>query len=203
MLRTPAYMNFPGARDACSVCRHLTGRDMTTGLQRWAMLALLGLLTAQGAFAQPAPDKAAKVADTYAKSVEIFGGQDKLQAAFEEARAEQVRVEGALQLSLNLEARLRANNAAASADIYLKAADGLKPSVEKLREVFAKLEALDTPLDEARGRAAYDRVTAEHAALFQKPLIEQFEYSKAHPLTPEPLTAIQTMAEILIAVAEK
>lgn len=46
-------------------------------------------------------------------------------------------------------------------------------------------------------------MTAEQAALFQKPVVEQLEYSKTHPLTPEPLSAIQAMAEILTAVADK
>lgn len=153
------------------------------------------------AIAQVAPHNAAKFAEVFAEVEGIFGGRDAFQKAYEDARAEQARMEGALQLSLNLEARFRANNRADLADIYLKAANGLRPSVETLRETFAKFEALDSPLDEARGRAAHDRVAAEHAALFQLPMTEQFEYSKTHPLTEEPLKSIQIATQTLIAVA--
>lgn len=162
-----------------------------------------GLLLGPIAGAQVPAHNAEKFASVYAQVVEIFGGQAAFQTAYEEARAEQARVETALQLSLNLEARFRANNAVKSADIYLNAANGLRTTVENLRVTFTKLEALNTPLDETRAKAAYDRVIAEHAAIFQKPLTEQFDYSKAHKLSEEPLRAVQTAANTLIAVAEK
>lgn len=166
-----------------------------------AMLAA-GLIGTPAA-AQVAPHNAAKFAEVFAEVESIFGGRDAFQKAYEDARAEQARMEGALQLSLNLEARLRANNRAAQADIYINAANGLRPSVETLRATFTKFEALDSPLDEARGRAAYDRIAAEHAALFQRPMTEQFEYSKTHPLTEEPLKAVQAATQVLVAVAER
>lgn len=167
-----------------------------------AMLAT-AWLAAPGASAHVAPHNAAKFAEVFAEVEAIFGSRDAFQKAYEDARAEQARMEGALQLSLNFEARFRANNRADLADIYLKAGNSLKPSVEMLRTTFAKFDALDSPLDEARGRAAYDRVAAEHAALFQRPVAEQFEYSKTHPLTEEPLKSIQVATQTLIAVAEK
>lgn len=176
---------------------------MRSRLMGAAMLVAASLTFVSGASAELSADKAKAVAEAYSKSVALFGSQEKLQADYEEARAEQARVEGALQLSLNLEARLRANNATQGADIYLNAANSLRPVVDNLRTLFTKLEALDTPLDEARGQAAHDRVAAEHAALFQRPMTEQYEYSKTHPLKPEPLGAIQAMAGVLIAVAEK
>jgi hypothetical protein len=167
-----------------------------------AMLATL-CLAAPVAYAQVAPHNAAKFEEVFAEVESIFGGRDAFQKAYEDARAEQARMEGALQLSLNLEARFRANNRADLADIYLNAANALRPSVENLRVTFAKFEALQSPLDEARGRDAYDRVSAEHATLFQQPLTEQFEYSKTHPLTKEPLQAVQMATDTLIAVANR
>ena len=169
-----------------------------------AFAAVLSLmLTCAVAIAQVLPHNTAKFAEVYAQVEEIFGGAAGFQKAFEDARAEQARMEGALQISLNLEARLRANDSAKSADIYLNAANALRPAVENLRTVFAKFDALETPLDEASARAAYDRVAAEHAALFQQPMTEQFNYSKAHPLTEEPLKSFQVAAETLIAVAQR
>ncbi len=153
--------------------------------------------------AQVPAHNAERFASAYARMVEVFGGQEAFQKAYEEARAEQARVETALQLSLNLEARFRANDAIKSADIYLNAANGLRTSVENLRTTFAKLEALNTPLDEARAKAAYDRVTAEDAAILKKPLTEQFEYSKTHKLSGDPLSAVQTAADTLIAIAAR
>lgn len=167
-----------------------------------AALLAAGLIGVQ-ATAQVAPHNAAKFAEVFAEVENIFGGRDSFQKAYEDARAEQARMEGALQLSLNLETRFRANNAATLADIYLNAANGLRPSIETLRTTFGKFEALDSPLDEARGRAAYDRIAAEHAALFQRPMTEQYEYSKTHPLTEEPLKSIQVATQTLIAVAER
>lgn len=168
-------------------------------------IAALGALAflPTDASAQVLPHNAKKFGEVYAEVEAIFGGAEGFQKAFEEARAEQARMEGALQLSLNLEARLRANNAIESADIYLNSANVLRPSVENLRVTFAKLDALDTPLDESRGKAAYDRIAAELTAIYQRPMTEQFEYSKTHPLTREPLAAVQTAANTLIAVAEK
>ncbi len=163
----------------------------------------LTVLAAPAAAAQVPAYNAAAFTKTYAQVVDIFGGQEKFQAAYEEARAEQARMEGALQLSLNLEARLRANNNAKAADIYLNAANGLRPVVETLRATFAKFDALDTPLDEARAKAAHDRIAADLAAVLQRPMTEQYEFSKTHKLTDEPLNAIQTAAGTLIAVAEK
>ncbi len=75
------------------------------------------------AHGQVPPQNAAKFAEVYARVETIFGGPEGFQKAFEDARAEQARMEGALQLSINLEARLRANNAIPSADIYLKTAN--------------------------------------------------------------------------------
>lgn len=124
-----------------------------------------------------------------------------MQASFEEARAEQARMEVALKLSENIEAQFRANGATAAADIHRKAADGLRPAVAHLQVVFAKLDTLDTPLDEARGRAAYDRTKVELTAVLQQPMTEQYEYSKTHRLKEEPLRAVQLAAETLIAVA--
>jgi hypothetical protein len=167
-----------------------------------AMLAAF-CLAAPGASAQLPPHNAAKFAEVFAEVETTFGGRDGFQKAYEDARAEQARVEGALQLSLNIEARFRANDRADLADIYLKAGNGLRATIETLRTTFAKFDALDSPLDEARGRAAYDRVAAEHAALFQRPVAEQFEYSKTHPLTAEPLNAVQTATQVLIAIAER
>ena len=167
-----------------------------------AMLAALNL-AAPGVSAQVLPHNAAKFAEVFAEVESIFGGRDGFQKAYEDARAEQARMEGALQLSLNIEARFRANDRADLADIYLKAGNGLRPSVETLRTTFAKFDALDSPLDEARGRAAYDRVSAEHAALFQRSVADQFEYSKAHPLTEEPLKSIQMATQALIAIANR
>lgn len=165
-----------------------------------AAMTALGLLGAP-AMAQVPSHNATKFAEVFAEVETIFGGRDAFQKAYEDARAEQARMEGALQLSLNFEARFRANNRADLADIYLKAGNSLKPSVETLRTTFATFDALDSPLDEARGRAAYDRVAAEHAALFQRPVAEQFDYSKTHPLTEEPLRAVQAATQTLIAVA--
>lgn len=165
----------------------------------WGLVALAGPTSE----AQVPAHNAEAFAKTWSGVVEIFEGQDRFQAAFEEARAEQARVEGALQLSLNLEARFRANDAVKAADIYLNAANDLRPTVDHLRDVFAKFEALDTPLDEARARAAYDRVSAEYAALFQRPLTEQFEFSKTHKISSEPLSSIQVAAETLLAVASR
>lgn len=160
-------------------------------------------LAAPFASAQVAPHNAAKFAEVFAQVEDIFGGRDAFQKAYEDARAEQARMEGALQLSLNLEARFRANDRADLADIYLKAGNSLKPTVETLRTTFAKFDALDSPLDETRGRAAYDRVAAEHAALFQRPMTEQYDYSKTHPLTEEPLKSVQVATQTLIAIATK
>lgn len=162
-----------------------------------------GLLSGPAAQAQVPAHNAEKFASAYARMVEIFGGQDAFQAAYEEARAEQARVETALQLSLNIEARFRANNATKGADIYLNVANGLRTTADNLRVTFTKFDALDTPLDEARGKAAYDRVTAEHAAIFQKTMTEQFDYSKSLKLVEEPLRAVQTAANTLIAVADR
>lgn len=167
-----------------------------------AMLAAL-YLAAPGVSAQLLPHNAAKFAEVFAGVETIFGGRDGFQKAHEDARAEQARMEGALQLSLNLEARFRANNRVDLADIYLNAANALRPSVESLRVTFAKFEALQSPLDEARGRDADDRVAAEHATLFQQPLTEQFEYSVTHPLTKEPLKAVQMATEAFIAEANR
>ncbi len=174
-------------------------------MRYFCMTALLvaSLLAPPGALAQVAPHNAKRFAEVFAELEAIFGGRDAFQKAYEDARAEQARVEGALQLSLNLEARFRANNAISSADIYLNAANALRTSVENLRETFTKFEALDSVLDEARGRAAYDRVTAEIAPVFQRPMTEQFQYAKTHPLTEEPLKAVQTAAGTLVAVAHK
>lgn len=166
-------------------------------------VALAACAFLASASAQVPAHNAAKFAEVYAKVEEIFGGPAGFQTAFEAARAEQARVEGALQLSLNLEQRFRANGATEPADIYLGASNSLRPVVDNLRKVFSKLDALDTPLDEARGKAAYDRVTAEHATVFQLPVAEQFTYSKEHPLTEEPLRAVQTAVETLIAIAER
>jgi hypothetical protein len=166
-------------------------------------LLVAGLLAPAEAMAQVAPHNAERFAEAFAKVEAAFGGRDAFQKAYEDARAEQARVEAALQLSLNLEARFRANNAIPSADIYLNAANALRTSVENLRETFTKFEALDSPLDEARGRAAYDRVTAEIAPVFQQPMTEQFQYAKTHPLTGEPLKSVQTAAGTLVAVAHK
>lgn len=79
----------------------------------------------------------------------------------------------------------------------------MRTTVDNLRETFTKFDALDSPLDEALGRAAYDRVTAEIAPVLQRPMTEQFEYSKTHPLTNEPLKSVQTAAGTLVAVAHK
>ncbi|MEQ1610093.1 MAG: hypothetical protein ABL956_14150 [Hyphomonadaceae bacterium] len=168
-----------------------------------AALLATGLLAATPASAQVPAHNSKKFGEVYAEIEEVFGGPESFQKAFEDARAEYARMEGALQLSLNLEARLRANNSAKSADIYLNAGNALRPSVEHLRTVFAKFDALETALDEARARAAYDHVVADHAALFQRPMTEQFEYSKTHPLTAEPLKSFQIAAETLIAVATR
>ncbi|MEQ1784977.1 MAG: hypothetical protein ABMA14_26830 [Hyphomonadaceae bacterium] len=168
-----------------------------------AAMLVAAWLAAPGASAQVAPHNAAKFAEVFAKVEAIFGGRDGFQKAYEDARAEQARMEGALQLGLNLEARFRANNRPDLADIYLNAANSLKPSVDTLRATFAKFDALDSLLDEARGRAAYDLVAAEHAALFQRPVTEQFDYSKTHPLAEEPLKAVQTATQTLIAIAER
>jgi hypothetical protein len=166
-----------------------------------AGVALLAL--GDSALAQVPAHNAQKFGEVFAQVEEIFGGRDALQTAFEQARAEQARMEGALQLSLNLEQRFRANGAVEPADIYRNAANGLRGSVDHLRDVFLKFNALDTPLDEAKAQAAYDAVTAEHAALFQQPMTAQFEYSKTHPLTEEPLKAVQVAAETLIAIARR
>lgn len=164
---------------------------------------LLAVVTAPAVAAQVPTHNSAAFTKAYADVVKTFGSQEKFQIAYEEARAEQARVEGALQLSLNLEARFRANNAIPSADTYLKVANALRTTVDNLRETFTKFDALDSPLDEALGRAAYDRVTAEIAPVFQRPMTEQFEYSKTHPLTNEPLKSVQTAAGVLVAVAHK
>ena len=58
-------------------------------------------------------------------------------------------------------------------------------------------------LDEAKARTAYDRISAEHAALYQRPMTEQYEYAKTHRLTEEPLKSVQTAAQTLIAIAER
>ena len=173
-----------------------------------SFIATLGALVAfalspTDALAQVLPQNAVKFAAAYVKVEEVFGGPAGFQKAFEDARAEHARLEGALQISVNLEARLRANDNAKAADIYLNAANALRPSAEHLRAVFAKFDALETALDEASARAAYDRVAAEHAALFQRPMTEQFDYSKTHPLTEEPLRAFQMAAETLIAIATR
>lgn len=165
-------------------------------------LSAISLLAAT-AHAQVRPENAAKFAEVFAEVEAIFGGRDAFQTAYDEARAEQARMEGALQLSLNLEARFRANNSIPSADIYLKAANALKPSVENLRDTFTKFDALDSPLDEARARAAHDAVASELAVVYQKPMTEQFEYSKALVLKEEPLKAVQTATGVLVAVAHK
>lgn len=168
-----------------------------------AAILAAGLHVTPCASAQVPAHNAAKFAEVYARVEAIFGGPEAFQKAFEDARAEQARMEGALQLSLNLEARFRANNSVKNADIYLNAANALRPSVENLRTTFTKLDALDTPLDEAKARAIYDRISAEHAALYQRPLTEQFEYSKTHALTEEPLKSMQTAAATLVAIAER
>lgn len=167
-----------------------------------AAMALVALAV-PAAVAQVPAHNAAAFTKAYAQVVDVFGGQEKFQASYEEARAEQARVEGALQLSLNLEARFRANNSTKAADIYLNAANGLRPVIETLRVTFAKFDALDTPLDEARAKAAHDRIAAELAVVLQRPLTEQYEFSKTHTLTEEPLGAIQAAVGTLIAVAEK
>lgn len=170
-----------------------------------AVLVALGFSSAPvpAAWAEVPAHNRANFDKAWTRIVDVFGGEAQFQAAYEEARAEQARVEGALQISLNLEARFRANNSPGNADIYLNAANGLRISVENMRATFAKFDALDTPVDEARGKAAYDRVTAEHAALFERPMSEQFDYSKTHPLTQEPLVSVQTAAAALVAVAER
>jgi len=155
------------------------------------------------ASAQVPAHNAAKFAEVYAEIEKIFGGPEAFQKAFEDARAEQARMECALKLSLNLEARFRANNSIKNADIYLNAANGLRTSVENLRTLFAKFAALDTALDEARAKAAYDRTTAEIAPIFERPMTEQFEYAKTLALEIEPLRAVQTSVETLIAVAAR
>lgn len=170
---------------------------------RAAAVAALVAFSAPLAVPQVPAHNRANFDKTWARIVEIFEGQDKLQAAYEEARAEQARTEGALQLSLNLEARFRANNSLKNADSYLNAANSLRPTVESLRTTFARFDALDTPLDEARGKAAYDRVAAELAAIYQRPMTEQFEYAKALTLKQEPLVPVQTAANTLLAVAGK
>lgn len=167
-----------------------------------AMLAT-GLYAAAPASAQVPPHNAKKFGEVYVEIEKIFSGPEAFQKAFEDARAEQARMEGAPQLSINLEARFRANGATAPADIYRKAADSLKPTVDNLRTVFAKLDALNTPLNEARAHAAYDRISAEHAAVYQRSMTEQYEYSKAHNLTEEPLKSIQMAVETLIAIAQR
>ena len=167
-----------------------------------AMLAIAPC-AAQYASAQVPSHNAKKFGEVYAQIENIFGGPEAFQKAFEDARAEQARMEGALQLSLNLEARFRANGATAPADIYLKTINSLRPTVENLRNTFAKLDALNTPLDEAKARTAYDRISAEHAALYQRPMTEQYEYAKTHRLTEEPLKSVQTGAQTLIAIAER
>ena len=86
----------------------------------------------------------------------------------------------ALRLSENLESRFRLNGATAPADVYRNVADSLKPTAEDLLVVFAKLDALDTPLDEARGRIAYDRAKADLSAALQMPMTEQYQYSTTH-----------------------
>lgn len=155
------------------------------------------------ASAQVPAHNAAKFAEVYAEIEKIFGGPEAFQKAFEDARAEQARMEGALQLSLNLEARFRANNAIKNADIYLNAANGLRLSVDNLRTALAKFDALDTALDEARAKAAYGRITAEIAPIFERPMTEQFEYSKTLVLEIEPLRAVQTSVETLLAIAAR
>jgi hypothetical protein len=168
-----------------------------------ATILTTGLHATPCASAQVPAHNAAKFAEVYAEIEKIFGGPEAFQKAFEDTRIEQARMEGALQLSLNLEARFRANNSIKNADIYLNAANALRPSVENLRTTFTKLDALATALDEAKAQAAYDRVTAEFAALYQRPLTEQFEYSKTHRLTEEPLKSMQTAAGTLVAIAER
>lgn len=168
-----------------------------------AVMLAIAICPTHMAAAQAPAHNEATFAKTYARVVEIFGGQEALQAAYEEARAEQARVEGALQISINMEMRLRENGRADMATIYTNAANGLRPTVEKLRAVFARLDALDSPIDESRGKAAYDRVKAEYASLFERPVVEQFEFSKTHPLKNDPLVAVQTAAEALIAVGDK
>jgi len=110
---------------------------------------LLAVVTAPVVAAQVPTHNAAAFTKAYADVMKIFGSQEKFQTAYEEAR-----VEGALQLSLNLEVRFRANNAIPSADTYLKVANALRTTVDNLRETFTKFDALGSPLDEARGRAA-------------------------------------------------
>jgi len=176
---------------------------MSKTFVRIAAVAALIAFSAPSALPQVPAHNRANFDKAWAQIIEIFEGQDKLQAAYEEARAEQARMEAALQLSLNLEARLRANNSIKGADIYLNAANSLRPSVENLRTVFAKFEALDTALDEARAKAAYDRTTAEIAPVFERPMTEQFEYAKALALKIEPLRAVQTSVETLLAVAAR
>ena len=167
-----------------------------------AIMLGIALCTVQTGMAQAPTRNAAAFAKAYGEIVERFGGQEAFQASYEEARLQQAHTEGALQISINMEKRLRENGRADAADIYLTTANGLRPVAENLREVFTKFDALDSPIDEARGAAAYERIKAEYASLFERPVVDQFEFSKSHPLKSDPLVAVQAAAETLIAAAE-
>jgi hypothetical protein len=183
-----------------------------TGKKRGARAVLaaiaLAFVGSVSASAQPAsaqwPGRYTSNFDSaYAEIEAVFGGPAAMQAAYESAQAQLARAEGALQIGQNMEARFRASGEVQSADAHKRANDALRTSIQNSRESLAKLDALDTRLDEAKGKAAYNAAAAELALVLKKPLWEQYDYSKANPLQAEPLSAVVTAAALLAGVAKK
>jgi hypothetical protein len=166
-------------------------------------LALAAMVAAPFAWTPPVMAYSRQVAQAYEQIVQRFGSQMGLQLRYEAACSEMGHINAAIAMDWNVAKAFRDNGRHDLAGPIQRTADELKKVYDHAADVVYRLEVLDTPLDEARGRSAFNASIAQTRSLLEKTPAEQFEHGRTRTLETKNLIAIATAAEQILAVHQK